>query len=79
MSLFGLEREYISCPFCDEGIIEYLFKPRLTTRRQVRSAVAKGLSWKKSKAEYIWVTEKCPKCGKSIKEIEKKLREDGII
>lgn len=77
--MWGLEYEQMRCPFCDKGMISYMYKPRLTVRRAVRSAAAKGMSWKKSQSVYIFQTEKCPECGKPIEEIEKKLREDGII
>jgi endogenous inhibitor of DNA gyrase (YacG/DUF329 family) len=33
----------------------------------------------KSSEEIIISTQKCPECGKTVKEIEKKWREEGII
>ena len=75
-----LQRDYWPCPFCDKGIIEVLVKPPTYYAKRSRSAAAGSkTTWYRSKQEVIVVSEKCPKCGKSKEEIEKKWREEGIL
>jgi len=46
-----------------------------------RTSCRAGRSTKMSKSseEVVITTEKCPECGKTAEEIEKKWREEGVI
>ena len=67
-----IQKEYWPCPFCDKGIIEVLVRPSVYTIKKSWSAAAGSKSKRvKSREEVIIITEKCPVCGKSAKEIKK--------
>jgi len=76
----ALERDYWPCPFCDKGVIEILMRP--TSYRFKKSTGGKGgraTVKRKVNQEIIIVSQSCPVCNKTNEEIEKKLREDGMI
>ena len=75
-----LQRDYWPCPFCDKGIIEVLIRPSTWSAKRSKGGKA-GIktTWSRTKEEVVVLTQKCPVCGKSREEIEKKWREEGII
>jgi hypothetical protein len=74
-----LQRDYIECPFCKKEVIELLIKPSVLSAKRTACRAGRSTSWHRSKEEVIVLTSKCPSCGKSREEIEKKLREEGFL
>lgn len=75
-----VQKDYWPCPFCDKGIIEVLVRPSTLSAKRSRSAAAGSkTSWHRTREEIVILSEKCPNCGKSEEEIEKKWKEEGII
>jgi hypothetical protein len=70
--------EELSCPFCDEGRIRCLFIPASVRVKQSRSRVIRG-NQKVKNAEVWMIQSGCNVCGKNQKDVEKKLKENGII
>ena len=75
-----IQRDYWACPFCYKGIIEVIVRPTTYTAKRSKGGKA-GMktTWSKSKGEVVVLTKKCPVCGKTREEIEKKWREEGIL
>lgn len=73
--------EYIklSCPFCDEGKIEAWHIPGTQQERRTgRSSLGKGKAVTKSSD--VWIIKSgCNQCSKNQEEVEKKVKNDGII
>jgi hypothetical protein len=69
------EKMIIKCPFCEKGDITTLYTPRTMIMRKSRCSAKTAYSpfFKDPRSEVI--TEKCPICGKSKKEIENRLKE----
>jgi hypothetical protein len=66
-----LQREGWVCPFCEKGIIEVLVKPSFYSIKKSWSAAAGSKSKRvRHREEIVILTEKCPVCGKSAKEIK---------
>lgn len=69
----------LSCPFCDRGRIRALYIPGVwSERRTGRSSLGKGRSIRKSSDTWL-IQSGCNLCGKSKEEVERKLKEKGII
>ncbi len=64
------ERMTIKCPFCDKGDILTLYTPRTMTMRKSSCSAKTAYSpfFKDPKTEVV--SEKCPNCNKTKKEIE---------
>jgi len=69
----------LECPFCEKRVIKYLYKPASDRVRRARgSSISKTMTfWTKEKYEIL--SKKCPNCGKTKKEIEKRLKEGKLI
>lgn len=68
----------LACPFCDKGKIQTWYIPSSYSIKQSRSRVIRGNQ--KQRNPDVWLIKSgCNVCGKSLEEVEKKLREDGII
>lgn len=63
------------CPFCEKEVLEIMWWPGHTAASVSRSAVAKSTKWAKKPEGHILLSEKCPNCGKSKKEIERAWKE----
>lgn len=75
----GWQYEVLPCPFCDRGQINCKYFPSaLSIKRNVTASLPGKGSIYKSKEVWI-VLSGCGLCGKSREEVEKKLREEGII
>jgi len=71
--------EELSCPFCDKGKIQAWYIPGAWTIKRRKTASLPGTKAVKKSAD-VWIIKSgCSICGKSQEEVEKKLREDGII
>jgi transcription elongation factor Elf1 len=67
------ERKTIKCPFCNVGEIVSLYTPRtFVTRYSHASSNRKAMNYFVEERNEI-ITDKCPNCGKSKKEIENAL------
>ena len=69
----------LACPFCDKGIIQTWHIPGAI---RVKRSGARSLPGKHSisKSSDVWLIQSgCSVCGKSLEEVEKKLKEEGII
>ena len=68
--------EEIECPFCKVGRLKVLYKPSIIQFTSTHSAVAgtKRKAYRTHEKQEI-LTEKCPNCGRSKKEIEKAFSE----
>ncbi len=65
---------YAKCPFCDKGTIEIIVFPAGKTVRYARGSGKPGHGFKSWSQESIVTTKECPVCGKSNKDIAKKLK-----
>lgn len=63
------------CPFCHEEVLEIIWWPSHKAAQVSRSAIAKNTTFRKKPEGRILVSEKCPNCGKTKKEIEKAWKE----
>jgi rubredoxin len=68
--------EEIECPFCKVGKLKVLYKPSMINFTNSRSASAgtKRKAYRTPEKQEI-LSEKCPNCGRSKKEIEKAISE----
>ena len=63
------------CPFCGKAKILVRHKPSvITKKRSITATLGTRYVFSRS-AEVFEATENCPKCGKTKKEIEKRLKE----
>ena len=70
--------EILKCPFCDKGEISCLFFPSSYSVHHVRSG--KGRSNIPQKSSETWIIQSgCSFCGKTREEVEKELKNKGII
>jgi hypothetical protein len=71
--------EILHCPFCIERTINCTYFPS-ATKIKISSTSTFGKAQQKRKSSETWIVQSgCNKCGKSMEEVEKKLRDDGII
>ncbi len=72
--------EEIECPFCNKGKIKVLYKPSMI-RFTASSSASVGTKRKafRTQEKYEVLVNKCPNCGKTKKEIEKRLKEGKPI
>lgn len=69
------EQKTIKCPFCEQGDIITIYIPRMMVTTYGRaSSNKKAMNFFKNE-KYEILSEKCPNCGKSKKEIERALIE----
>jgi len=71
--------EELSCPFCDKGRIQALYIPGAISVRRSGTRSSPG---KQSihKSRDVWLIKSgCGVCGKTAKELERKLKESGMI
>ena len=69
------EQKIIKCPFCEQGNITTLHTQGMMITKYARaSSNKKAMNYFKDE-KYEILSEKCPNCGKSKKEIEKALKE----
>ncbi len=74
-----IQYEELACPFCDKGRIGCLYFPGVWGEKHTgRSSLGSGKSIRKSSDQWI-VQIGCSACGKTQDEVERKLKEDGII
>ncbi|MEM2174455.1 MAG: hypothetical protein QXI58_02375 [Candidatus Micrarchaeia archaeon] len=73
------EIEIIKCPFCNKGDIQLIHFPS-ATRVKIKKTATFGSKMQKTRTSDTWiVSSNCSVCGKNSQEIEKKLKEEGII
>ena len=73
------EYEELLCPFCDKGKIACWHIPSSWSVKSGKTASLPGTK-RISKNPDVWLIRSgCSVCGKSQEEVEKKLKEDGII
>ena len=73
------EKRTIKCPFCKEGNIETLYFEREQVSRVARAAGnSKTITYMKDPRTEV-ISEKCPNCGKSKREIEKRLKQGKSV
>ena len=71
--------EILPCPFCDKGQIQCLYFPSATKIRQKTSSTF-GSTKERVKSSEVWIIQSgCSKCGKSEEEVEKELKNKGVI
>ena len=75
----GLDRDWWPCPFCDKGNIEVMIKSSVFSAKRTSCRAGRGTTMRKTKSQSFVVSDKCPVCGKTDEEIEKKWREDGLF
>ena len=69
------EQKTIKCPFCKEGDITVLYFEREAVSKITRAAGnTKTITYMKDPRTEV-LTEKCPNCGKTKKELEKRIKE----
>lgn len=71
--------EIIVCPFCHSESISCRYFPS-ATKIKIRSTATFGRNTRRVKSAEVWIVQSgCDKCGKSLEDVEKKLKDDGII
>jgi sarcosine oxidase delta subunit len=61
------------CPFCDKETLEVIYRPDYKAAKRSQSAAAGSkTSWRRVGEGIILLSEKCPNCGRTAKEIERK-------
>ena len=69
----------LSCPYCDKGKIQCWYIPGAWSHKMKRTKTLPG-SGSVSKSSDVWLIQSgCSKCGKSVAEVEKELRNKGTI
>lgn len=63
------------CPFCEKEVLEIIWWPSHTAANVSRSAMGKNTTWSKKPEGHVLLSEKCPNCGKTKKEIESAWKE----
>ena len=63
------------CPFCHQEVLEILWWPSHKAAHTSRSAIAKNTKWSRKSEGHVLLSEKCPNCGKTDKEIENAWKE----
>ena len=74
---FG-EIQIWDCPFCGKNVLTCKYIPR-TLRPYKTSWGGSKPGYKRSMEQLIIQFEECPNCKKSVEEIKKKWREEGIL
>lgn len=69
------EQKIIKCPFCNEGNIVTMYTPKTLIQKYARAASNRKRVIYYKDEKYVLVSDKCPNCGKTRKEIEKALKE----
>jgi len=72
------ETQIWDCPFCGKNVLPCDYIPR-TLRPYKTSWGGSKPGWKRSMEQIVVRFEKCPNCGKSAEEIEKRWKEEGIL
>jgi Zn ribbon nucleic-acid-binding protein len=67
------EQKTIKCPFCEQGDIVTLYTPGMMITKYGRASSNKKAINYFIDEKYSVMSDKCPNCGKSKKEIEKAL------
>ncbi|MEM2842132.1 MAG: hypothetical protein QW201_02385 [Thermoproteota archaeon] len=60
------------CPFCDKETLEVIYRPSYKAAKRSQSVAAGSKTWRRVQEGITLISEKCPNCGKSAKEIERK-------
>lgn len=71
--------EELSCPFCDKGKIQAWYIPGAWSVKSTGRTSLPGTRTKHKSSEIWLIKSSCNICGKSQKEVEKKLKELNII
>ncbi len=74
-----IQYEELSCPFCDKGRISCGYIPSALTERRSVTATFGSRGVKKVTKEIWLIQSGCSICGKSQEEVEKELKNKGII
>jgi len=75
----SLNYDYWPCPFCGKGSIEVMIKPSTFSAKRTACRAGRSTKMTRTREESFIVSEKCPACGKTDVDIEKKWREEGLI
>jgi len=67
-----LQKLMYPCPFCDKKTIEVIYKPSYHKAHTSRSSAGGKTKFHKVNEEITILVEKCPNCGHTTREIEKK-------
>lgn len=68
------ENKIIPCPFCDKGEIKCFHIPHSIVEKRSKSSTF-GVTVKKIRTPPVWEAENdCPVCGKTKKQIQKRLK-----
>jgi endogenous inhibitor of DNA gyrase (YacG/DUF329 family) len=60
------------CPFCDKETLEVIYRPSYKAAKENRSASARArTAWTRVPEGITLISEKCPSCGKTAREIER--------
>lgn len=65
----------IECPFCKEKVIKVMHSPQVYSSQTIRVGSNVKTIPKLTEAKDEVLSEKCPNCGKTKKQIEKALKE----
>jgi len=63
------------CPFCGKNVIKVLHKEQTFSIQKTRCRAGRSNENIRSPEKYEILSDKCPSCGRSRKEIEKILKE----
>ncbi|MEM3112544.1 MAG: hypothetical protein QXY90_05845 [Candidatus Anstonellales archaeon] len=75
----GWQYEMIDCPFCKKcGVSCMWFPAAVSVKRNVTASLPGQGSLSKSRETWI-IKSGCLECGKTQEEVEKRLKQEGII
>jgi hypothetical protein len=77
--MFGFEENTLECPFCQKGMIDYAIRAGVKSAKRTACRAGKSTAMVKCADVLIIRTEKCPVCGKSSEEIERKWKKDNVF
>lgn len=73
------EQRTIKCPFCQTGDIITSYVPKTLVTKTARAASNRKVIKYFKDEKYVVLSETCPSCGKSKKEISEKLSGESSV
>lgn len=64
----------ILCPFCDKKAVRAIHRPSIRIRKVCRGSAKNKTTWVRTPEVYEVISD-CSNCGKTVKEINKKLKD----
>ena len=76
---FGRQYEVWPCPFCTQDMISVIHFPKSVSVKTSRTASLPGGKGFHANPDVYLISSGCAKCGKTQQEVEKRLKEEGMV